>query len=343
MKIKKSLRPMVASTKGTICMIGTATTQRCTFYDMIKLNERAELSGHKRNNFFYPHTVCSRYNSLYAEYIDQEKIKLGEHSDEFLMSYGCQWIFERGMFITPQVLFHHDIAQGGGSLFSIRYSPEMARKLPANYSVVAGIDWGRDHDSTIVTTVAVDFMNPLQTLHTMNEFGDFKIQLYRRHVIDWKEWLGDNYETQFEDIRQYLFSFGKRLSRVVTDSNTCGAPIYDRLVATFAAMDTEVMPFNFSPKVKSDGYKAFYAELCGRRVTFPADKSVRDSTEYRKFTHQMLDLRKSYKNGAMVVAHPDDKNAHDDYPDSLCLAVWGTLTSPNNYEVDFADENVFMR
>ena len=36
-----------------------------------------------------------------------------------------------------------------------------------------------------------------------------------------------------------------------------------------------------------------------------------------------MDLEKSYSGQLLVVAHPDVAGAHDDYPDSLALAVWG--------------------
>lgn len=344
LKIKKSLRPMVAATRGSICMIGTATTQRCVFYDMIKHNERAELSGGRRNHFFYPHGICEQYNSLYRDYIAQEKVRLGDTSDEFRMSYGCEWIFERGMFASNAVLFRKNVALDTPELFSIRWMPEEAiSRLPQNYSFVAGIDWGRDHDSTVVTVGAVDWLNPVQSLRASNEFGEFNVDLYKKHVVDWKEWMGDNYESQFHEITAYLRRFRGRLRKVATDSNTCGKPIFDRLVASFAQEDVEIVPFNFSAKMKSDGYKALYAELCGQRISFPAGPTVRTSTEYRKFVNQMLDLRKSYKNGLMSVAHPDVKSAHDDYPDSLLLMNWATLTAPADSEIDFSDTNQFMR
>jgi len=313
-KIKKSLSPMIASTKGTMVMIGTATTKRCTFYETIKHNERMELAGHKRNNFFYPHEICSRYNSLYREYIEGQKAQIGETSDEFQMSYGCKWLFERGMFVTQEQLFNVGIALKSGELFSnLYYNSGDAQAIPQNYSIVAGIDWGRDHDSTVLTLVAVDWFNPVQTLNNNSVHGMEPSELYKRHVILWREWFGDNYETQFEEIKNFLFSWGIRLAKIVTDSNTAGKPIYDRLCSVFEDRNVEVTDFNFSAKVKSDGYKAFYQEICGRRLTFPANPNVRLTNEYRRFINQMLDLRKSYKNGLMSVAHPDEKHAHDDY------------------------------
>lgn len=342
MKIKKSLRPMTASTKGTTVMIGTATTKRCVFYDMIKHNERSEMVGARKNNFFYPHTICSQYNSLYRDYIEQEVVRLGENSDEFRMSYGCEWIFERGMFMPQQLLFQKDIALGSTELFSVRWTPETAQRIPVNYSFVAGIDWGRDHDSTVVTVNAVDWVNPVQTLHSSNEYGDFHVNLYRKHVVDWYEMQGDNYENQFHEISAYLRRWGRRMRKIVTDSNTCGQPIFDRLVASFASEAIEIVPFNFSAKVKSDGYKALYAEMCGKRQSFPAADAVRQTPEYRKFVNQMLDMRKTYKNGLMCVAHPDEKHAHDDFVDSLMLSNWGTLTCPMDSEIDFGNDNPFF-
>ena len=41
-----------------------------------------------------------------------------------------------------------------------------------------------------------------------------------------------------------------------------------------------------------------------------------------KFRQQMLDLQQEYKGQLLSVHHPDDPNAHDDYPDSWALAEW---------------------
>jgi len=41
-----------------------------------------------------------------------------------------------------------------------------------------------------------------------------------------------------------------------------------------------------------------------------------------KFKQQMLDLQQEYKGQLLSVHHPDDPNAHDDYPDSWALAEW---------------------
>jgi hypothetical protein len=339
LKIRKSLSPMLASTLGTMVMIGTATTQKCDFYSTIKHNERIFLTTGLRNHFFFPYTVAVQYNSLYSLYIDAEKLKLGENSDEFRMSYCCEWIFERGMFVTQEQLFDKAIAMRYG-IFSKIYHDGLPPEL-RYYSLVAGIDWGRSHDSTVITIVAVDWNNPLESRLLQDDRGYHQVTLYKKHIIEWIEFQGDNYEYQFGEIYQYLSRL-PQLKKIVTDSNTCGQPIFDRLATVFRGK-VEVEPFNFQPRVKSDGYRSFYADICGKRLTFPADQDARRERDFQKFVNQMLDLKKEYKNSLMTVAHPEEKGAHDDFPDSGMLACWGAGTPATGAEFEVFEENFFIR
>jgi hypothetical protein len=310
LKASKSLSPMVAATGGSIVKVGTASSQKCHFYTTIKNNERMFLTTGKRNHFFYPYTVALQCNSLYRRKVEQEKLQLGEDSDEFRMSYRCEWIFERGMFVTQEQLFHNKIAQAEG-IWATRY-PKGIAHIPGfkHYAVVAGIDWGASYDSTFLTLMAVDWTNPLDEGEGYTVNGSFHYTFYQKHILDWLEYVGDNYENQFWNVVEYLRGV-KGLKKIVTDSNTCGKPIYDRLVATFEPLGIEVEEFNFQAKLKSDGYKSLYGDLCGHRITFPAGQGFRDN-RYQKFVYQMLDLRKGYRNGLMQVAHPEEKGAHDD-------------------------------
>jgi hypothetical protein len=338
LKMKKSLHPMVSATGGTIVKIGTATIQKCDFYTAIRNNERMFLMTGKRNHFFYPYTVGIRYNSLYRKTVEREKLHLGEDSDEFRCSYKGEWIFERGMFVTSEQLFNRKVAQATG-VWASRY-PQGIKHLLPHYSIVAGIDWGASYDSTVVTLMAVDWNNPLEQGQGYTPEGSYDYTHYQKHIIDWVEFVGDNYELQFGNIVQYLLSVNK-LRKVVTDSNTCGLPLYHRLVSVFGKTDIEISDFNFHAKLKSDGYKALYADICGKRLTFPAGNGYRDH-KYQKFVNQMLDLRKSYKNGLMCVAHPEEKGAHDDFSDSAMLAAWGANTASKWGQFEFSDHNPFF-
>lgn len=338
LKVRKSLHPMVSSLLGTMVKIGTATTRKCDFYNAIKTNERTEIISGKRNNFFYPHTITERYNSLYRKYVEKERQRLGEDSDEFRMAYGCEWIFERGMFITQAQLFHTDVVQSYG-MFSLLH-PRGLHKNFAQYKIIVGIDWGSSSDSTVLTVMAVNWNAPLESgvYEDMDSQHDYTF--YKKHVLNWVEFIGDNYESQYWQIFEYLKSL-PNLAKIVTDSNTCGLPIFDRLKASFDGSGVEVVPFNFNQRIKSDAYKSLYSEFCGHRITFPAHVDVRKTTVWRKFVNQMLDLRKDYNKGLMSVSHPDERGAHDDYPDSLTMASWGANTPSGHGGIEMLSGNLF--
>ena len=116
----------------------------------------------------------------------------------------------------------------------------------------------------------------------------------------------------------YLKQF--RLSRIVIDA-TREASLGQRIQAN---VKCEVWLFTFSSKSKSEIYKHLQTEINTGRARFPKSPSVTDTKEYKKFTQQLADLQKSYSGSYLVVSHPDERGAHDDYPDSWALAVWGT-------------------
>lgn len=334
LKVRKSLHPMVSSLLGSIVKIGTASVRKCDFYTTIKANERQQILGGPKNHFFYPHTVTERYNSLYRRYVAKELSRLGADSDEFRMAYKNEWIFERGMFVTNEQLFSPKCAimDGIWSIFHPRVS-----QLISGHSIIAAIDWGASSDSTVVTFLAVNWNSPLESGEYVarNGMGMEAYVCYEKHIVGWMEFQGDNYETQFHEIYARLKSM-KGLAKIVMDSNTAGQPLFDRFKAVFTGTDVEVVPFNFQPRLKSDGYKSFYGDICAGRFTFPSNPLVRKTSAWRRFVGQMLDARKEYQNGLMKVAHPNEKGAHDDYPDSAMMAAWAanTPTWAGGFQVD---------
>lgn len=340
LKMRKSLHPMVASTMGTIVKIGTASVRKCDFYNAIQTNRREELLTRRRNHFFFPWTVCAKYNSLYYRYIEGEKKKIGATSDEFRMAYCGEWIFERGMFITQDILFSHEVAQIAGIWSNFYNQGYSGPSILRHYSWVVGIDWGRSSDSTVVCLMAVDWANPIETGESSDSGGIHRFAFYKKHIVGFWEFQGDNYEYQYGEIAARLAAL-PRLSKIVMDSNACGAPMFDRFAANFGPLNIEVTPFNFQPKVKSDGYKAFGSDLWAERITFPAGQAARGTIEFRKFVQQMLDLKKDWKNGIMQVAHPDERGAHDDYADAAMMAAWGCNTSAIGGRVELSNTNPF--
>ena len=116
----------------------------------------------------------------------------------------------------------------------------------------------------------------------------------------------------------YLKNF--KVARLVIDA-TREASLGQRIMAN---VNYDVVLFTFSSKSKSDIYKHLQTEINTGRARFPNNPKTRETKEYKKYLAQMGDLQKSYSGSYLVVSHPDSRTAHDDYPDSWALAVWGT-------------------
>lgn len=320
-KIRKSIHPMGAAYNATICKIGTATTFKGDFYEAIERNKKEYDSGKLRirNHFEYNYKVVMKYNPKYAKYIEREKRSLGETSDEFRMSYNLEWIISRGMFVDIDKVEK----ECGDEYLDRCMSDHMANHV-AGIDVGGGSSKNRDEaDSTVITIVEVDWNNPVLMESTVDEeTGEDIIYLaYNTYIKDWCEIspeVAENYEEQYQIIMDYLKNF--RLSKVVIDA-TREASLGQRVQAN---LKCEVWLFTFSSKSKSDIYKHLQTEINTGRARFPRSVATQETKEYKKFTQQLADLQKSYSGSFLVVSHPNERGAHDDYPDSWALAVWGT-------------------
>ena len=319
-KIRKSIHPMGAAYNATICKIGTATTFKGDFYEAIQRNKKEYEGGHLRirNHFEYNYKVVMKYNPRYAKYIAREKRSLGETSDEFRMSYKLEWIISRGMFVDLE-----KVEKECGDEYLDRVSHDHV----ANH--VAGIDVGggsaknkNEADSTVITIVEVDWDSPvLMESQIDEETGEEIIYLaYNTYIKDWleiKPEVAENYEEQYHLIMDYLKNF--RIAKIVIDS-TREASLGQRIKAN---VKSEVIPFTFSSKSKSDIYKNLQTEINSGRARFPRSAETVQSKEYKRFSQQLGELQKGYSGSYLVVAHPPERGAHDDYPDSWALALWG--------------------
>lgn len=310
-KIRKSIHPMGAAYNATIVKIGTATTFKGDFYEAIQRNKREaeHKNSHKRNHFEYDCDVVSKYNPKYAKYLEKEKKRLGENSDEYRMSYKLEWIIERGMFVDI-VKFEKENTE-----------PLLERSFyDKSVNHVAGIDLGGKGDSTIVTIVEVNWSMPvILESRTNDETGEEELyEAYNTYIKDWFCISNEpDYEEQYYMIVDYLSHFS--VSRIVCDA-TKEASVSHRLRANLSC---EVIPYIFTTKSKSELYKHLDKEITSGRARVCGGPNTVQTKEYKDFLEQLGNLQKGYSGVNMVVAHPDEKNAHDDYPDSWALAVWG--------------------
>lgn len=327
-KIRKSIHPMGASYNATIVKIGTATTFKGDFYEAIERNKKDFAEGRLkiRSHFQYDYRIGSKYNPKYEKYVQKEMYRLGETSDEFRMSYGLEWILERGMFVDADILEKTCGKKDMNRVFYDKTKPH-----------VIGIDLAKKGDNTVITVVEPDWANPV--IKEMNKNSTDNIEdeyvAYKTHIKDWKQLDGDDYNVQYYQILDYLRNWN--VARIMIDA-TREESMSDRLRAN---LDCEVVPCNFT-SIKSPMYKHLDTEIKSGRATFPLSDEVKRSREYMEFIKQMGMLQKDYRGQTMVVSHPPERGAHDDYPDSWALAVYGCRDNVDNIKIQQENSNPFL-
>lgn len=322
-KYLKSISPMGAFYNATKILIGTPTTSKGFFFHSIERNEREYQNGTgRRNHFAYNWEVVVKYNPKYGKYIEGEKARLGEDSDEFQMSYNLKWILERGMFVDPAKF--DKLGDENGRLILTDHK---------NTHVV-GIDLGKQSDSTVITVLEVDFESPV-LVETAKELNIPDYYAYDTMIKYWHEIQGDNWDSQYYQIMDVLKNYN--VHRLVIDATAVGSPMADRIIAN---ADFEVIPYVFGTSSKSDLYKHYDAEIKAGRFHYPASEEVKETREFKKFQKQHVDLQKGWSGQNMVVSHPPERGAHDDYCDSSALAVWGAKGDGVSKPVD--EKNPFL-
>lgn len=294
--VNKSIMPMGAFYNATSVMTGTPDTVKGTFHASIQLNKRR---GTKRNarqdHFQHDWRSCARYNPRYLKFVRKEMARIGEDSDEFQLSYALKWLLERGMFTTAERL---------EELGDTTMQQTVSRWYDT--PIVLGVDPARKQDSTVVTALWVDWANP-------NEFG-----YYDHRVLDWLEMHGDRWEEQYGRIVDFAGNYD--VMAVAVDAQGVGDVVADRLERLMPR--TQVVCLSSNTPDQSARWKHLMEVMNLGLVGWPAGAKVRRTKKYQRFIQQMTDLEKNYQGKYLLAAAPNTAEAHDDYPDSLALAVY---------------------
>ena len=291
--VSKSISPMLAYYSGTMVKTGTPTNVKNNFYRSIQLNKRRQSErGKKQNHFQWDWRDVSKVNARYAKFIQREKLRIGEDSDEFQMSYSCKWMLEKGMFITSTVM-----EELGDKSMEVQRSYHRS-------PVVVGIDPARKMDSTVVTVVWVDWDRP-------DEFG-----YYDHRVLNWLEIQGDDWEDQYFQIVNFLSNYNVLL--VGVDANGVGDAVAQRLKLLLPR--AEVVALTSSQSEQSKRWKHLKALIDRRMLGYPSHAKTKRLRAWKRFYQQMTDLETKFKGPNFLVAAPDEAHAHDDFADSLAIA-----------------------
>jgi hypothetical protein len=322
-KANKSIGPMLASTSGTLVKIGTANARKSHFYLSLRRNERRASQGAKVNHFSVPWDEAAKSNVFYDRFVRKEMTRLGEMSDEFRMNFNNEFMLERGVAISEALFRSRSVTQGPFS--------DILPGRRHGMSYVAGIDFGKVHDSTVVTILEVNWNNPRQVVEGFdNEKGAFTVEIYGKHIADWLEMQGDDYEAQYHEIKKFLNKWG--IERMCLDYTGVGVSLGDRFKAMFDSVDVEFLAYSDDSKDMLG--RQLLADLHSGMLTWPAGEECRARRVFRNFQTQMLDAEKDYRNGLLNLHHPDIRGAHDDFVQSACLAIQAACTKPFGGQVE---------
>jgi len=312
--VRKSIHPMMAFYNGTIVKTGTPNRHKGDFYKAIRHNKRRmSRRGVRPNHFEYDYRFVCKYNPNYKKFIAKEKARLGEDSDEFQLSYCCKWLLDQGMFVTEDVL--DQLGDPGMKLYKSWYrSP-----------VVVGVDPARTKDSTVVTVVWVDWDRP-------DAFG-----FYEHRILNWLEITNKPWEQQYYEIANFLS--GYKILRLGVDTTGMGSAVHDRLKIMFPDVDVVECPSDLKPQ--SERWRHLKSLIERRAVVYPAHSHVKRLRCYKRFYQQMTDLETVYQGKHMKAEAPKEAEAHDDYPDSLAIAV--SLTLDDTMQEAEQYDSIFMK
>jgi Terminase RNaseH-like domain len=295
--VRKSIHPMLASTGGSMVKIGTPGYHKGDFYKAINLNKR-RARGKRTNHFEYDYKIVGKYNPAYKLFVEKEKFRLGEDSEEFQMSYCLRWQLERGMLITEDDL----------DMLADKSMPLL--KAWHRTPCVVGIDPARVKDSTVVTVMWVDWDHP-------DPAG------YREHrVLNWLEIHNTAWEEQYFQICEFLDPYV--ISHIAVDAQGMGSAVADRLQRLMGSR-CEVMSMNSDAKTQSERWKHLIQLLQRQMLIYPGHSKARRTRVWRRFRQQMSDAEKVMKGQHLLIEAPNEREAHDDYVDSAALACACTL------------------
>lgn len=295
--VNKSISPMLAATAGTMVFTGTPNYTKNCFYQQIQYNKRRQTKRGQRQNHFQADwkTVAKSYPT-YGKFVRKELLRLGEDSDEFKLSYRLIWMLDKGMFATSDQLD--------------RLGDVSMQTIPHHYltPVVVGIDPARKHDSTVVTVVWVDWDNP-------NEDGT-----YRHRILNWLDLTGMEWEAQYFRIQEFLSAYN--ILAVGIDVGGLGDVVCSRLKALMP--ETEFLELKTDRASQTKRWAHLKGLMERDMLAWPAHSKTRRLKTWRKFRQQMEDAQMDYVGPHIIVAAPNERDAHDDYVDSLANACYIT-------------------
>ncbi len=315
-KYYKEFRPMGASTNVTTVLYGTPWDGDSLLEEQKQLNLELERRDGVRRHFRYDWRDVARHNPLYREYVEGERLRLGEDHPLFRSQYLLLPVRGQGGMLGAS---QQAQLQGGHSR---RRWPEQGKTYVAALDMaggaagsdaigVGGSSDSGNRDSTVLTIAELDF-----------DAGDPFSGEPQVKVVEHVQWTGVSLAAVYPQLVDLL----KRVwncRRVVVDATGLGqgpASFLERALGRGV-----VDPFVFTAQSKSRlGFDLLAAVNGGRLKMYAPD----GSPEYAEFWEQMAQAEAYFRPNRTMNFHVDPKRGHDDYLASLALLVQASRYAP---------------
>jgi hypothetical protein len=316
-KLSKEIAPMLAATNGSMIKIGTANALRGNFRKSIIYNVETEKLTGKRNHFEFPYTHVivdkrRRYEETkdpkhlaYEKWVSGELKRLGGNieNEEFRQNFRLLWqeanagAIDRDAFAEAGDYLLEAVTSG----YSRRY--------------VAGLDYGRKRDCTILTIAEVDDV-PIIDMRAVIRPGEDTPTYHTKRIVAWYEIPGRKWHDILAAVVEALGRYS--VDTVVCDATGIGDPLTEQLQGLVPGM--QVVPFMMSHVGNDKAYKYYIQELEAGRMRYAAGEEMRKSTEFQQFVHEHEELLKD-RVGVFIRCFAPEGD-HDDYCDSAALCCW---------------------
>jgi hypothetical protein len=318
-KVNKEIRPMLAATNGTMLMIGTANNLRGNFKKVIQQNIEIEKQGGKRNHFEFPYELViqekrktyektgDRRHLAYEKWVETELRRLGgnKENEEFRQNFRLMWQEANSGAIDRDTLY-----EAGD------YDREF-EEYCLNKRVVAGLDYGRKRDVTILTIAEVGNDQIIDTRAVVRPGEEAPI-FYEKTIIAWYEIPGRKWFNILNDVVEALQRYS--VDTVVADGTGVGDPLTEQLASLIPGV--KIIPFVMSHVGNDMIYKFYIQELEAGRLRYVAGDNTRKLVTFENFLHEHEELLRERVGVYMRCFAPEGE--HDDYADSGALCCWAT-------------------
>jgi len=251
------------------------------------------------NNYFHEHSRELRYPLLiehktagqfrpsYRAWIEIEKRRLGEDSDEFRTQYGCEWIQVRNRLIGKEAL----------DLLAKTHAPQLGNARFAGTDVAKLVD---------------------RTICTMYERSGAELI-----IIDWLELEGTDYEDQADDIAAFTDGYNTRLNMV--DLRGPGLVLADMLRKRGKTRVEGFQGTSQSNNELYTIYERELRHQRVRYIAFSEGETAIRTRCRNRFIEEHLDVERHFVGNLLKLEAPNRKGMHDDYVSSGALGVYAAV------------------